>query len=57
MAFVVIKNPNTSGGKQEVVVATAIINANDIPKKIKVIIYGGENTTATNNNAIPPRYW
>jgi hypothetical protein len=35
--------------------ATTIIITDNITKKIKVIIYGGENTAAT-NNAIPPEY-
>jgi hypothetical protein len=36
---------------------TTIITDNDNAKKINVIIFGGENTIATNDNAIPPKYY
>jgi hypothetical protein len=35
---------------------TTIITDNNA-KKINVIIFGGENTIATNNNALPPKHY
>jgi hypothetical protein len=55
--YITIDLATSNDNNDKVATTTAVINANAIPKKIKVIIYGVKNTTATNNNAIPPKYW